>query len=307
MILAAPSLAQAAPDWVGDFDYEGQYSGRIQVDPGDMSPSGHSRNEVVYVPDSGSFEGSERWYSISLRPEAGTDWADTWHLVFYWEGNPVFASVMSAVVVGPQIQFRTFLGGETQHWAGAFTPGVWQEFILHVLWSPDPMVGFVELYVDDVQVVPITNVATMHGPGVPNELHTGILRNDAVDFSEVVYIDGVRAGATMEDVMGEQNGGSEGGADSTGDGPGDGSEGGETSDPNGETSVGGGSNDSAGEVTTTNGGPSATASEGSATSESASDGGDDGGCGCRTGDDSPLPWLASLLGLIAFWRRPRRK
>jgi len=109
-VVTVPSVAQAAPDWVGDFETgdlsqwtlsaqvignadnmgvteevvaEGQYAARIQVDPGDMSPSGHSRNEVVYVPDAGSFEDSEVWYSFSLRP--GDDaYADTWHLVYYW-------------------------------------------------------------------------------------------------------------------------------------------------------------------------------------------------------------------------------
>lgn len=331
-----PSVAQAAPEWVGDFEtgdfsqwtlsaqvisnadnmtvvsdevYEGEYSARIQVDPGEMSPSGHSRNEVVYVPDQASFEGSERWYAFSLRP--GDDpWAETWHLVYYWEGNPVFASVMSMVVVGQQIRFQTFLPGETTHWQGAFTAGQWHDYILHVRWAPDDS-GFVELFVDGEQVVPLTNVPTMHGPGVFNEMHTGLLRNNMVDFTEVIHVDGVRSGETMEDVMTTPNppGGSEGG-DSTGEPPG-GSDSDETgnsdngNDTGGPDGSGGNDNaDSANDETSTpatGGGPGG--SGGSSGSEQ--DGGGDEGCSCRsgTGSTGAAAWLLGLVALGAGRRR----
>ncbi|MCA9651375.1 MAG: polysaccharide lyase [Myxococcales bacterium] len=318
--LVVPSLAAAAPTWVGDFEtgdlgqwtlssqvignaehmtvttspvYEGSYAGRIQLDPQDVSPSGHNRNELVYVPEPSSFEGSERWYSIAVQP--GEVWADSWHLVFYWEGNPVYASVMSMVAVGPQLQFRTFVGAETLHWSGPFAPGTWQEFVLHVQWSPDPAVGFVELYLDGVPVVPLTHVATMHGPGVPNELHAGMLRDDAIDLSEVLFLDGVRDGATMEDVVLEPSGGSEEGGDgSTGDEPTDG--GGEGTG----SSAGAGTSD--GGVDGTDGGSGA--SEGGSADAGASDG--DGGCGCRSTPDPGPPGGLGLLGLAALTRRRRR-
>ncbi|MEM7157134.1 MAG: heparin lyase I family protein [Myxococcota bacterium] len=328
--LATPLTASAAPDWVGDFESgdlsqwtlspqvignadnmtvvedvvaEGQYAGRIQVDPGDMSPSGHSRNELVYNPDAATFEGSERWYSFSLRP--GDDaYADTWHLVYYWEGNPTFSAIMSFVVTGGQIQFRTFVGSETQHWVGAWTPGVWQDFILHVQWSPDPAVGFVELYVDGNQVVPMTNVATMFNSGEFNEMHTGLIRNSNITSTEVVYVDGVRAGATMEDVMGTDEPGttSDGGTDETGDEPSDDSgtsdsPGGDT-DPAGEDSATSNGDAAGGSGTATPGDGSGTAGDGGG----AADGGDEG-CSCHTGSGSPLPWMLGLFGLVALRRR----
>lgn len=335
LALATPLTASAAPDWVGDFESgdlsqwtlspqvigngdnmtvvedvvaEGQYAGRIQVDPGDMSPSGHSRNELVYNPDQGSFEGSERWYSFSLRP--GDDaWADTWHLVYYWEGNPTFSAVMAFVVTGNQVQFRTYIGSETQQWAGAWTPGVWQDFILHVRWSPDPGTGFVELFADGDQVVPMTNVATMFNSGEFNEMHAGIIRNSNITSTEVIYIDGVRAGMTMEDVMGTDEPGTTtdgGGTDETGDQPSDDSGGSESANGDDSPGTGGGtSNDSDPD----NDGGTTSQADGTGTAGddgSAADGGDEG-CGCRTNPDSPVPWMLGLLGAVALRRRRRSR
>lgn len=323
----APSLASAEPTWVGDFETgdlsqwwlsaqvignaekitvteevvrEGSYAGRLELGDGDYSPSGHERNELVYAPDPATFEGSERWYSFSLRPGAEQAWADTWHLVLYWEGNPVYQSVFSMVVVGQQLQVHTFVGGDTQHWAGPFTPDAWHDYILHVRWSPDPATGLIELYADGAQVIPPTNVATMHGPGVPNELHTGLLRNDAVEITEVIYVDGVREGATLEDVMGD-----DGGTTSSGDS--DGSSGGDPDDSGGDETGGAGTSGGPGGDDGTGGGTlDGTGDSGSIGSGGSASEGDDAGCGCRSAGSGREGWAWLLWLLVPFVARRRQ-
>jgi len=329
-----PSTASAAPDWVGDFESgdlsqwllspqvignmdditvtqdvvgEGSYAGRIELAPGTMSPSGHSRNEVVYIPDLGAFDGTERWYSFSLQPEGA--FGDSWHLVWYWEGNPVFQQMMSMFVNGPQIQFRTAIGGETTLWTGAFTPGEWHDFILHVLWSPDPATGFVELYYDGAQVVPMTNTATMLGAGVGGEMHAGIIRDQNLGTTEVIYLDGFRDGATMEDVLGGDDGGTDTGDDDDDDDD-DMADSGSGGDDDDDDDVPGDDDDDDvpgdddDDDDDDDGADGNDGGSGGSGSDGAADGGDTdgGGCSCRT--SAPTTWLGLLL--LPFVRRRRR-
>ena len=322
-----PSSASAAPDWVGDFETgdlsqwmlsaqvignmdditvtqdvvgEGSYAGRIELAPGTMSPSGHSRNEVVYVPNLGALDGTERWYSFSLQPEGA--FGDSWHLVWYFEGNPVFQQIMSMFVNGQQIQFRTAVGGETTHWTGAFTPGEWHDFILHVLWSPDPATGYVELYYDGAQVVPMTNAATMLGAGVGAEMHAGIIRDQNLGTTEVIFLDGFRDGATMEDVLGGDDGGTDTGDDDDDDMADSGS-GGDDDDDDDDVP---GDDDDDDDVPGDDDDDDDDAGDAgdSGGSDGAADGGDgdSGGCSCRT--TPPSTWLGLLL-LMPLVRRRR--
>ncbi|MEM6990909.1 MAG: polysaccharide lyase [Myxococcota bacterium] len=327
--LALSPTAHAAPEWVGDLEtgdfsqwtqydnitgnpagfavvedpvFEGQYAAQISLSQGDVAVGGLTRNELEYSPDAASFEGSERYYSVALRTD--DPWGNDWHSLWYWEGNPVFAPVMTLNAIGPQLQFRTFLGGDQELWNAPFTPGQWHEFILHVRWSPDPAVGFVELYYGGDVVVPMTSVQTMHGEGVPNFMHAGILRSENIGLTEILYVDGARAGATLEDVMPGVDGGTDDGtddgiddtgdaADDTGDdGPMPGSDAGDDAADQADDGADDQPDDGADDSTPTSG-----ATDGG-TSGAANDDGD-GGCSCTASPGRAALWLLTplLLGL----------
>ena len=110
-LLGAPS-ASAEPIWEGDFETadlsqwgthpwlipaperltvvddvvrEGGYAARVEIRPEDVvESSGQNRMELCHTPPQETFEGTERWYAMSLRP-GEEPWADSWHLVHYWE------------------------------------------------------------------------------------------------------------------------------------------------------------------------------------------------------------------------------
>ena len=208
---------------------------------------------------------------------------------------------MGLRVSGQTISFATVVGGEQQHWQGAFTPDQWHDFVFHILWSPDPGVGFVEMWYGGELVLPMTNVATMHSEGdtaYPNFMHVGIIRDPNNPLDEVLYVDGVREGESLEDVLppegGDDTGGdATGGDDSTGGGP---DESGGPSDP---TDDDGPSSAPEGEDGT---GPGGGADE-SGTSSAGSSEGEAGGCGCRSGGTPGAAWWA--LGLLGLLRRRR--
>lgn len=330
------SVANAAPEWEGDFEtgdfsqwvlhpsnfgnqdgvtvvqdvvHEGDYAARVELAPGDVAPGGLTRNELEYSPDPDTFEGSERYYAIALR--AGEEpFANDWHSLWYWEGNPVFSPVMSLNATGAQFQFRTILGTDQELWTAPFTPGQWHEFVLHVLWSADPAVGFVELYYDGEVVVPVTGAQTMHGPQVPNFMHAGMLRSENIGVTEVLYIDAVRSGATLQDVMPGADGGSDGGSDTSGDSDDDPSDDGNPGDDGDGTTGSSDAGPGDGADSEPDGGASDGTTGGTAGNDGGSDGSsagsddDDGGCSCRSSPAAPAPvWLG--LGLLAFTRRRR--
>ena len=91
-------------------------------------------------------------------------------------------------------------------WTGTFAFGVWHDFILHVKWSLDSTVGFVELYYDGAIVLPKTFVKTMHADGanpLVSTMHHGLFLGNARANKpiEVIYLDAAREGTTLADVQ----------------------------------------------------------------------------------------------------------
>ncbi len=325
------SPAAAEPIWSGDFETgdlsqwivypqslptpervtivedpvrEGQYACRVEITPMDLGVGMLNRQELTYEPDYDTFEGTEAYYAVSMMIEAPL--VNDWHVPWYWEGDPFFVQAMSMSVIGSQLQFRTAVpqGSVVDHWGTEFTAGVWHDFVFHILWSPDPAVGFVEVYYDGEVVVPTLSVATMHsngGDSFPNFMKVGMIRSELITETEVIYIDGVRAGTTLEDVLPDGNGGSTSGDGET-EGDPDSSGGADTSStltggPGGGTSPGG-------SATGGDDDPSGTGA-GSAGDAGAGDG-DSGGCGCRS-DHVPAGFGWSLLLLFGGVLRPRRR
>jgi hypothetical protein len=98
--------------------------------------------------------------------------------------------------------------------------GHWTDFVVHALWSPDSNTGFLEIWVDGVNVLPKHYGSNMY-PGMRNYLCAGLYRNvhigdpglrwpdgtpvyGAGGSPSVAYLDGFIIGKTMDDVLAER-------------------------------------------------------------------------------------------------------
>jgi hypothetical protein len=84
------------------------------------------------------------------------------------------------------------------------TRGVWHDFALHVKWSSNPSVGFVELWYDGEKVVPKTYADTLF-PGETNYLKQGLYRDAATQPTQVIFHDGFVIATTLDEVMNGQS------------------------------------------------------------------------------------------------------
>ena len=203
------SVQRAAPDRirvVRDPVTEGRRAARFEVRPGDSLPGTGTedlRAEVATLRRRDP-RGSERWYRWFTWFDKGFPTGDPDSFVTFTQfkkdgegGGPV-----SFMVWGDQVQLRT----DEIHWSARLEPRRWHEFLFHVRWSPDPNVGFVELWYDGEHVVPRTKADTMHhdeqGRVLDNYLKQGLYQAAGLPAA-VVFHDGMAAGDSRAAVTGE--------------------------------------------------------------------------------------------------------
>jgi len=94
--------------------------------------------------------------------------------------------------------------GMTKLWRGEIRRGRWDRFIMHVKWSPNSRVGFVELWRNGELVVPRSYRPTMHrdkdGTARPNYFKQGLYRTGGIRTRQVLYHDRTKIGQRLEDV-----------------------------------------------------------------------------------------------------------
>src|SRR5207253_5265167 len=107
---------------------------------------------------------------------------------------------------GEQLMLR--VGGENGAvvWTAPLQRSIWNDFVFHVRWSPDPQVGFVELYHQGKLVLSKLSIATQFA-GMKNYLKMGLYRDAAVKEAGIVYHDGVVQATALEDVLPPQSSG----------------------------------------------------------------------------------------------------
>ena len=179
---------------------EGRYALKATVRQGDdpINSSGN-RNELVKL--TREPVGSEYYYRFSTMFASDFPSVRTWQLFTQWHheggsGSPP----LEFYVYGEEIRLN--IGGDPGVivWKAPLVRGQWQDFILHVKWSPDATVGFVELYHQGQLVLPKRHIATMF-PGMLNYLKVGLYRSDTVSQMGVVYHDGWVMARSLADVL----------------------------------------------------------------------------------------------------------
>jgi len=176
--------------------HQGQYALKVTVRQGD-NPIGASgnRNELVYL--SYEPEGTERWYRWQTMWPADYPSDAPWQIFTQWhhsgsDGSPP----MVFSVRGETVRM---LANTEVVWTTPLVRGVWHDFLFHVKWSPDPSVGFVELWYDGALALPKTYTPTQFA-GQANYLKQGLYRDAAISSTATIFHDGMVAGTTRQDV-----------------------------------------------------------------------------------------------------------
>lgn len=176
---------------------------RFEVRDGDIPPFGGGERSEVRTGDgntSGAYvsEGDERWYELSIKFDE--TFRNTrmdsfgWFIVMQWFPGDAAPPLALQVSRADTLQ----IGGdgvsrEYQRDIGPVEPGVWVDYVLHVKFSNNPAVGFVEAWADGKLAVPKYSRPTMNSP--QSYLKQGIYRDANTSGSQVVWHDGLRVTA----------------------------------------------------------------------------------------------------------------
>jgi MYXO-CTERM domain-containing protein len=177
---------------------EGKYALKATVVQGDDPINGSgNRNELVY--QGNEAVGSEYYYRWKVMFAPDFPSVKTWQLFTQWHHDGLDGSPpVEFFVYGEEI--RLTLNDSVTPWTTKLERGVWHEFVFHVKWSPDPKVGFIELWHNGEKVVPKRNLATTYA-GMNIYLKLGLYRSDTITQTGVVYHDGFTQATQLEDVL----------------------------------------------------------------------------------------------------------
>ncbi len=133
--------------------------------------------------------GSERWYTFAFMVPTGFEFAtDTkWTDVTQWKG---FAGGTPPVAIEIKRDGLRLGGARTNAGLipadgnlGKLVPGQWTTLTVGLKFSPDPAVGWVDVYRDNVELLPRTSIATMDTVSTP----TGGVQPDPTYLKQGIY------------------------------------------------------------------------------------------------------------------------
>ena len=173
---------------------------RVEVRSGDFASNGN-RNELVRA--DADTEGMDRYYAWSTMFDAAYPIENKWQVFTQWHHSGCCGS--------PPLEFD--VNGETLSldrnppnnsgtialWTTPLVRGVWHDFVMHVIWSSNPDLWFIELWYDGQKVIDGKAVQTLF-PGMVNYLKQGLYRDSSISAVGVVYHDGMTMGPTLADV-----------------------------------------------------------------------------------------------------------
>jgi hypothetical protein len=143
------------------------------------------RSEVYNtVAQTGGNIGEEHWYGWYLAlpsSDSGRFWSNgnAWNLLIqFYEPVIQRANINIGVdATASTTSPRLYFGTRSSHTviADPVRYDHWYHYVLHAKWSPDPAVGFVQLYQDGQEVFPLTHMATMstdtHGINIAQDYY----------------------------------------------------------------------------------------------------------------------------------------
>jgi len=179
----------------------------------DTDTSSDRAEITVHQAKTGGYEGQNWYYSWSTmfpsNPDTGSGWPLDWDWNNLIQWMDLLANCSPPLQIGldsgdgsqtyPQLYLESApldqtncrsTGPVTKWLVGKVQYDHWYDFTLHVNWSQNPSLGYVELWMDGVKVVPLTHVQTMdNGGGVYLEMQ---LYHRDWNRTLIVYHDGMR-------------------------------------------------------------------------------------------------------------------
>lgn len=191
---------------------QGKYSYRVELRPGD-NPSG-CRATLASGPSSKVGQchlikdGDEAFYGWSVYlPSNSFAKLNKWRLVLQFKGISTGSPPISLNVNGDDWILNnrpTTKSGVLHRWKSTIRKDVWEKFMLHIKWSTNPKIGFLELYYNDRLVLPRLYTSNIHslsnGKPVDNFVALGIYRDSSINVTDVIYHDGFVAGKSYDEV-----------------------------------------------------------------------------------------------------------
>ena len=179
---------------------QGSRALRVELRSGDFASNGN-RNELVrQVPET---EGMDRYYAWSTLFEASYPIENKWQVFTQWHHSGCCGSPPLEFDVNGQTlsldRNPPSNSGTVELWSTLLVRGVWHDFVMHVIWSSNPDLGFIELWYDGQKVIEGNAVQTLF-PGQVNYLKQGLYRDSSISAVGVVYHDGMTMGTTLADV-----------------------------------------------------------------------------------------------------------
>lgn len=176
---------------------------RTEVRDGDTAVGSHERAELSSFGKSWNDPlNSERWYKFQVRfgdPSWSPSWSgeNDWLIFFQWhqqvdDGAPALAL---SVHNDNKVYFEREANDVVQPFLPIWSvrPGVWEEVVIHVKWSPNTSVGFVHAYVNGVEAVPKTFCKTMYDSDTaPYYVKLGTYRRSSVGGTTVIMHDNIQ-------------------------------------------------------------------------------------------------------------------
>ena len=151
-------------------------------------------------------EGDVNYTAVSIFPEANFPRYSHWSLVTQFKGPHTGTPPMQISLKDDkwEILGNGRISPRPRWLIGTMKRGTWNDFVVHAKWSPDPRVGWFEVYFQGELVIPRTYTSTMYlddGVATPLFLSVGQYRDTGpTSGTAVLYVDAVRVGNSLAEV-----------------------------------------------------------------------------------------------------------
>jgi Polysaccharide lyase len=174
---------------------EGKLAGRFEVQQGD-NPTSCCGDRSEFLISTNEKDGDERWYTWATLFDDSFPTGGGWQVVTQWHSAVDGVPPMGFYAEDGTFYLRTSQdtggNGIKRFWETKIQKNVWYRIKLHVKWSSNASVGYVEMWVNGQLVTPKTFTRNMY-PGNTNYFKQGYYRQDSIGGTGVVFHDGFRA------------------------------------------------------------------------------------------------------------------